>query len=107
MRRELLTEALPFASLEAAQPEVDAFAEHYNTARPHQALDMALPTDRFFIERSDGLRRAERELPLHLPAGLTTVTAPALGAPLQLVLLPRPPIPRFLPPISPNGPNPS
>ncbi|SDL78098.1 Transposase InsO and inactivated derivatives [Nonomuraea maritima] len=77
VRRELLAEALPFASLEAAQSEVEAFAEHYNTARPHQALDMAFPADRFFIEPSDGQRRAERELPLHLPAGLTTVIAPA------------------------------
>lgn len=33
VRRELLAEALPFASLEAAQAEMDAFAEHYNTAR--------------------------------------------------------------------------
>ncbi|MEU4235267.1 IS481 family transposase [Nonomuraea sp. NPDC026600] len=77
VRRELLTEALPFASLEAAQAEIDAFAEHYNTARPHQALDMAFPADRFFAERSPGQHRAEQELPLHLPAGLTTVPAPA------------------------------
>ncbi|MFI6604865.1 IS481 family transposase, partial [Nonomuraea sp. NPDC050536] len=80
VRRELLAEALPFASLEAAQAEMDAFAEHYNTGRPHQALDMAFPADRFFAERSDGQRRAERELPLHLPAGLTTVPVPASGA---------------------------
>ncbi|MFG1961489.1 IS481 family transposase [Nonomuraea sp. NPDC049028] len=77
VRRELLAEALPFASLEAAQAEVDAFAEHYNTARPHQALDMAFPADRFFTERSPGQLAAERELPLRLPAGLSTVPAPA------------------------------
>ncbi|WP_146178771.1 hypothetical protein [Nonomuraea fuscirosea] len=38
---------------------------------------MAFPADRFFAERSDGQRRAERELPLQLPAALTTVTASA------------------------------
>ncbi|PRX43005.1 transposase InsO family protein, partial [Nonomuraea fuscirosea] len=77
VRREWLDEALPFASIEAAQAETDAFVEHDNTARPHQALDMAFPADRFFAERSDGQRRAERELPLQLPAALTTVTASA------------------------------
>jgi transposase InsO family protein len=80
VRRELLAEALPFASLEAAQAELDAFAEHYNTARPHQALDMAFPADRFFAERSDGQRRAGLELPLHLPASLTTAPASACEA---------------------------
>ncbi|MEV3986953.1 IS481 family transposase [Nonomuraea sp. NPDC049758] len=80
VRRELLEQALPFASIEAAQSEMDAFAEHYNTARPHQALDMAFPADRFFADRSPGQLRAERELPLHLPAALSTVTASAPGA---------------------------
>ncbi|MET8986930.1 IS481 family transposase [Nonomuraea wenchangensis] len=80
VRRELLEQALPFASIEAAQSEMDAFAEHYNTARPHQALDMAFPADRFFAERSPGHLRAERELPLQLPAALSTVTASAPGA---------------------------
>ncbi|MER6009049.1 IS481 family transposase [Nonomuraea angiospora] len=80
VRRELLEQALPFASLEAAQAEMDAFAEHYNTARPHQALDMAFPADRFLTERNDEQRRAEQELPLQLPASLTTVTAPAPAA---------------------------
>ncbi|MFI6741617.1 IS481 family transposase [Nonomuraea sp. NPDC050451] len=83
VRREWLDAALPFASIEAAQAETDAFVEHYNTARPHQALDMAFPADRFFAERSDGQRRAERELPLHLPATLTTVTPPS-SAPADL-----------------------
>ncbi|MFG1945761.1 IS481 family transposase [Nonomuraea sp. NPDC048826] len=77
VRREWLDEALPFASIEAAQAETNAFVEHYNTARPHQALNMAFPADRFFAERNDGQRRAERELPLHLPANLTTVTPPS------------------------------
>ncbi|RSM93122.1 IS481 family transposase [Nonomuraea sp. WAC 01424] len=77
VRRELLEQALPFASIEAAQSEMDAFAEHYNTARPHQGLGMAFPADRFFADRSPGQLRAERELPLRLPAALSTVTASA------------------------------
>ncbi|NJP96403.1 IS481 family transposase [Nonomuraea sp. FMUSA5-5] len=81
VRREWLDAALPFASIEAAQAETDAFVEHYNTARPHQALDMAFPADRFFAERGDGQRRAERELPLHLPASLIPVTSPPSPAP--------------------------
>ncbi len=36
---------------------------------------MAFPADRFFAERSAGQRRAEQELPLQLPASLTTVPA--------------------------------
>ncbi|MFB9477726.1 integrase core domain-containing protein, partial [Nonomuraea salmonea] len=88
VRREWLDEALPFASIEAAQAETDAFVKHYNTARPHQALDMAFPADRFFAERSDGQRRAERELPLQLPAALTTVTASAPEAAPATVPIP-------------------
>jgi hypothetical protein len=37
-----------FASLAAAQAELDEWVAHYNTARPHQALDMATPADRFW-----------------------------------------------------------
>jgi transposase InsO family protein len=36
-----------FASLAAAQAELDEWVEHYNTRRPHQALDMATPRERF------------------------------------------------------------
>lgn len=43
VRRELLEQALPFASIEAAQSEMDAFAEHYNTARPYQGLGSRRP----------------------------------------------------------------
>jgi transposase InsO family protein len=41
LRRELLDVAGPFADLPAAQAAVDAWVHTYNTARPHQALDMA------------------------------------------------------------------
>ncbi|WP_327109563.1 IS481 family transposase [Nonomuraea glycinis] len=85
VRREWLDQALPFDSIEAAQAETDSFVEHYNTARPHQALDMAFPTDRFFAERSDDQRRAERELPLQLPAGLTAVVPETVPPARELV----------------------
>jgi hypothetical protein len=48
---ELLDELVeglgPFPSLEVAQELVDAWAEHYNTRRPHQALGMRTPAERF------------------------------------------------------------
>ena len=43
LRRELLDEAGPFADLPAAQAAIDAWVHGYNHARPHQALDMAVP----------------------------------------------------------------
>lgn len=36
-----------FASMAAAQAELDAWVDHYNHRRPHQALDMATPAQRF------------------------------------------------------------
>ncbi len=44
---ELLDPHGPFDSLEAAQAAVDAWRTEYNTARPHQSLDMATPAERF------------------------------------------------------------
>ena len=46
LRREFL-EAKTFASIEHAQTELDAWVGDYNTSRPHQALEMATPADRF------------------------------------------------------------
>jgi hypothetical protein len=66
LRRELLDDHDPFADLEAAQEAVDAFVAEYNTARPHQALDMAVPADRFTP------RPVEADLPLRLPPALTS-----------------------------------
>jgi transposase InsO family protein len=48
--RTLRTEfdtARTFASLAAAQAELDEWVQHYNTERPHQALDDATPASRF------------------------------------------------------------
>jgi transposase InsO family protein len=47
MRAEFLSSRTAFASLKAAQQALDEWVDYYNTARPHQALDMAMPTERF------------------------------------------------------------
>ena len=46
LRKEFLAEQT-FASIEAAQAELDAWVADYNTVRPHQALEMATPAERF------------------------------------------------------------
>lgn len=63
LRRELLDGHRPFTSIEHARQVLDAFVHHYNTARPHQSLDMACPADRFQPRRDD-------HLPLRLPPTL-------------------------------------
>jgi transposase InsO family protein len=74
LRRELLDDAVPFADLAAARAAVDAWVSDYNTARPHQAIGMATPADRF----STGAAQAEQELlPLRLPAVIALAAAPA------------------------------
>jgi len=46
LRKEFLADRT-FGSLRAAQGELDAWVHDYNTERPHQALEMATPADRF------------------------------------------------------------
>jgi transposase InsO family protein len=46
LRTEFRTDRV-FASLQQAQAELDAWVEEYNHRRPHQALDMATPAERF------------------------------------------------------------
>jgi transposase InsO family protein len=46
LRREFLAERT-FPSMEAAQAALDAWVGEYNTERPHQALEMATPAERF------------------------------------------------------------
>jgi transposase InsO family protein len=65
LRRELLDEQPPFASVAEAQAAIDAFRHNYNTDRPHQSLDMAFPTDRFHPNHGDGIA-------LKLPPPLTS-----------------------------------
>jgi transposase InsO family protein len=54
LRRELLNDAVPFASLAAAQAAVDAWVSEYNTTRPHQGIAMAAPADRFSAAAAPG-----------------------------------------------------
>lgn len=53
-----------FADLEHAQAELDAWVEHYNHDRPHQAIDDATPASRFHTVETTrtGPRRAVRAL---------------------------------------------
>jgi transposase InsO family protein len=81
LRRELLDDAVPFADLAAAQAAVDAWREEYNTTRPHQAIGMASPAERFSATRAAADARL---LPLRLPAVLSVVSGqgkePARGS---------------------------
>jgi transposase InsO family protein len=47
LRAEFLSNAAPFKNLKVAQQAVDEWVHYYNTARPHQSLDMATPVQRF------------------------------------------------------------
>ena len=51
IRTEFRTDRI-FASLAAAQAELDEWVEHYNIARPHQALGMATPAERFWRDHA-------------------------------------------------------
>jgi transposase InsO family protein len=86
LRRELLDDAVPFADLASAQAAVDAWVREYNMTRPHQAIGMAVPADRFSTVRA----QAEQELlPLRLPAVLALVP-PAPADPPQAAPQPEP-----------------
>jgi transposase InsO family protein len=47
LRAEFLSNAAPFANLKAAQHALDEWVVDYNTNRPHQALKMHTPAQRF------------------------------------------------------------
>ena len=47
MRAEFLSDKPAFANLKTAQQALDEWVDYYNTARPHQSLQMATPAQRF------------------------------------------------------------
>src|SRR4051794_7645743 len=79
LRRELLDDARPFASLLEAQAALDDWVRSYNAERPHQSLETrapVTPADRFTPASAE-----QRELlELWLPAQLASV-APPQGTP--------------------------
>ena len=76
LRRELLDDARPFASVLAAQAALDDWVRDYNAQRPHQALETSRPV--VPAERFQPAAPEERELlPLWLPAQLTAARTPA------------------------------
>jgi transposase InsO family protein len=98
LRRELLDDAAPFADLPTAQAAVDAWVTEYNTVRPHQALGMACPTERF-----TPVPAADRQLlALRLPATLTLMP-PAAAQPIEPIepIEPAEPMPDLVPDLAP------
>jgi Integrase core domain len=73
LRREL-TDAVPLADLAGVQAAVDEWIRDYNTRRPHQAIGMKTPAERF---RS---ARAMAERALRLPTVISLAPIPALPA---------------------------
>jgi transposase InsO family protein len=74
LRRELLDDAVPFADLAAAQAAVDAWVHEYNAVRPHQALGMAAPAQRFSVAAA---KSEEELLPLRLPPEIAPAPMPS------------------------------
>ncbi len=74
LRRELLDDHPPFATILDVQAAVDNWVTHYNCDRPHQGLDMSYPALRF-APSQDGHQATEKVLPLRIPALLTPDTA--------------------------------
>ncbi|GGQ36068.1 IS481 family transposase [Streptosporangium pseudovulgare] len=91
VREEFLAAHEPFCSLQAAQEALDAWVADYNTVRPHQALEMAVPAGRFVARRDHDRGCEQRDqgdgaaLPLRLPADLAALPAPAVEGPAEVV----------------------
>jgi hypothetical protein len=49
LRAEFLSKRAPFTTLKTAQQAVDEWVDDYNTNRPHQALHMDTPAQRFAV----------------------------------------------------------
>jgi transposase InsO family protein len=74
LRREFLADRT-FPSLEVAQAELDAWVKAYNTERPHQALDMSTPAERFRLTpvSKEGVSRSRSMRPRTIPASGSSV----------------------------------
>ncbi|GAB3038233.1 hypothetical protein MBOU_25290 [Mycobacterium bourgelatii] len=55
LRRELLDEVGAFESIDAAQAAIDEWVHAYNTARPHQSLNMVTPASLFRSRSSESV----------------------------------------------------
>ena len=105
LRRELLDDCGAFENIEAARAALDAWVEEYNSVRPHQALEMQSPGDRF-----TPVPESERDvLGVRVPGVLALVpqqrTAPLTADPADVV--PEGPAdpPETVPvPVEPGGP---
>jgi len=53
LRAEFLAQQRPFTNLQTAQTALDEWVEHYNTARPHQSLQMTPPAEKFTTRSPD------------------------------------------------------
>ena len=75
-RPDFLDVAGPFTSVDQAQAAVDAWVEHYNAERPHQALDSKVPVTP--ADRFAPVPAVQRDLvDLWLPAALVSADDPA------------------------------
>jgi transposase InsO family protein len=75
LRRELLDDARPFASLLQAQAALDDWVREYNAKRPHQALETKVPVSP--ADRFQPAPEEQRELlPLWLPGALAVAPEP-------------------------------
>jgi transposase InsO family protein len=72
LQTDFLTDAGPFATIEAAQAAVDAWRCEYNHDRPHQSLDMATPASKF----RPSPQAVQDGLSLWAPADLELITGP-------------------------------
>ncbi len=103
LRRELLDDCGAFESIQAAQTALDAWVQEYNCLRPHQALDMQSPGDRFTPVAED-----ERDvLGLRVPGVLALVpqqrTSSVVPDPVETASAPAS-LPEVVVPVEPGGP---
>jgi len=70
-----------FSTVEEAQAAIDAYVEHYNNERPHQALGMLTPARRFAYDEAARLVEpplSDEEIQVLVPQPSTTARATAL-----------------------------